>query len=168
MQGVRQKKKQKKKEKKKEIYKKKIRGSRKGREGDQVPGSSSLTLLVLLAGSGLQSEAISTFAQGPSAPGPRTAAALPRGPESRAGAGAAPGAAPPPASSFMQKEQVPPAPDTRCDCCQKTHSPFPEDSLQPGSSEPRERLPACLSVRECVHACVGVCWPQDCGRQWAE
>lgn len=43
-----------------------------------MPGSSSLTLLVLLAGSGLQSEAVSTFAQGPSAPGP-TAAALPRG-----------------------------------------------------------------------------------------
>lgn len=66
-------------------------------------------------------------------------------------------ARPPPASSFMQKERVPLL--TRCDCCQKTHSPFPEDSLQPGSSKPRERLPACLSVRECVHACVGVCWP---------
>lgn len=51
-----------------------------------MPGSSSLTLLVLLAGSGLQSEAVSTFAQGPSAPGP-TAAALPQGPESGAGVG---------------------------------------------------------------------------------
>lgn len=40
-----------------------------------------------------------------------------------------------------------------------THLSFPEDSLQPGSSEPRERLPACLIVRECVHACVGACWP---------
>lgn len=50
-----------------------------------MPGSSSLTLLVLLAGSGLQSEAVSTFAQGPSAPGPTAAALPPRG--RRAGLG---------------------------------------------------------------------------------
>lgn len=56
-----------------------------------MPSSASLTLLVLVAGSGLQSEAVSTFAQGPSAPGP-TAAALPREGDGERGRGR--GAAP--------------------------------------------------------------------------
>lgn len=66
-----------------------------------MPGSSSLTLLVLLAGSGVQSEAISTFCTGTLRPRSHGSRAPPAGPESGAGAGAAP----PRASSLCRRSR---------------------------------------------------------------